>query len=81
MGDGTWFLIVMGLIVVGALAAATWFDVQARRRGSKLVSGAVMARAIKDAKREARAARGRGWREHPGGSRRSGRPSWDDREG
>ena len=81
VSDGTWFLVVMGVIVVSALAAAAWFDVQARRRGSKLVSGAEMARAIKDAKREARAGRGRGWRADPGGTRRSGRPSWDDREG
>lgn len=81
VSDGTWFLVVTGVIVLGALAAAAWFDVQARRRGSKLVSGAAMARAIKDAKREARAGRGRGWRADPGGTRRSGRPSWDDREG
>ena len=81
VGEGTWFIVVMGVMVGGALLAAAWFDVQARRRGSKLVSGAEMARAIKDAKREARAARGRGWRPVPGGTRRSGRPSWDDREG
>ena len=81
MSDGTWFLVVMGVILVAALAAAAWFDVQARRRGSTLVSGAAMAQAIKDAKREARARRGRGFRADPGGTRPSGRPSWDDREG
>lgn len=80
MSDAAGLLVVVGAIVAAALVAAIWFDVQARRRGSKLVSGAAMARAIKDAKRDARASRGQ---RHLGrrGTRPSGRPSWDDREG
>lgn len=81
MSDAAGLLVAMGTVLVAALAAAAWYDVKARRRGSKLVSGAVMARAIKDAKREARATRGRRQLSDPGGTRPSGRPSWDDREG
>jgi len=80
VGDAAGFLIVVGVIVAAALAAAIWFDVKARQRGSKLVSGAAMAQAIKDAKRDARAARGQRQLGRPG-TRPSGRPSWDDREG
>lgn len=80
MSDAAGLLVVVGVIVAGVLAAAVWFDVKARKRGSELVSGAAMARAIKDAKRDARATRGQRKLGHPG-TRPSGRPSWDDREG
>lgn len=81
MGDGTGFLVAVGVVLVAVLLLAAWVDVQARRRGSELVSGAAMARAIKDAKREARAARGRHLRGGLTRARPSGRPPWDDREG
>lgn len=79
MSDAAGLLVAMGAILVVALGVAAWFDVQARRRGSKLVSGAAMAQAIKEAKREARAARGRG--RHGGRMGPAARPRWDDRKG
>lgn len=87
MSDGVGFLVVVGAIIGLVLVVALWLDVQARRRGSKLVSGAAMAQAMKDAKRDARASRSR---QHLGGRRAnqpstpmrpSGRPLWDDRKG
>lgn len=81
MGEGTGVLVVVGAIIVLTLAAAAWFDLQARRRGSKLVSGAAMAQAIKDAKRDARASRGLRHLGHGSRTRPSGRPRWDDRKG
>ena len=81
MRDATGLLVVVGAIVALTLAAAVRFDIQARRRGSKLVSGAAMAQAIKDAKRDARASRGLRHLGQGPRSRPSGRPSWDDRKG
>lgn len=80
MSDAAGFLVVVGMIVAAVLVTAVWFDIKARKRGSELVSGAAMARAIKDAKRDARARRGQRTLGRPG-TRPSGRPSWDDREG
>lgn len=48
-----------GLVVVGSLALGAWVDHQARRRGSRPLSAAAVSRAVKEAKREARASRGR----------------------
>lgn len=82
MSGWTVFVVVAAVIVVGSLVVGAWMDHEARKRGSKLVSASEMSRAIKDARREARASRSR---LHIGG--RAGHrspsdpapPSWDDR--
>lgn len=86
MSDGAGFLVVVGAIIGLVLVIALWLDVQARRRGSKLATGAAMTQAMRDAKRDARASRSRlhmgsGRVRPPSTTRPSGRPSWDDRKG
>lgn len=66
------FLGFAGLVVVGSLALGAWVDHQARRRGSRPLSAAAVAQAVKEAKREARASRGR---MHIGGGTRTRSPA------